>query len=133
MLIYGVTLLSVSFFAGLFLGDVIGKVIGINSNVGGVGIAMVILIMGVNYLTKRNKLSSKAQEGIAFWSGMYIPIVVAMTANQNVIAAVKGGPAAIIAGLLATVISFALIPFVSKIGKGKGGNFNKEKGVDNNA
>jgi len=133
MLIYGVTLLSISYFVGIYLGDIIGKLIGVNSNVGGVGIAMIILIVGVNYLIKRNKLSAKSQEGIAFWSGMYIPIVVAMTAQQNVLAAIKGGSTAITAGVVATVLSFALIPSVSKIGSKKSGTVSKGTGVGKNA
>lgn len=47
---------------------------------------------------------------------MYIPIVVAMSANQNVIAALKGGPVALIAGIGAVFIGFLLIKPLSKIG-----------------
>ena len=50
---------------------------------------------------------------------MYIPIVVAMSANQNVVAALKGGPVALIAGLGAVVIGFLLIKPLSKIGSKK--------------
>lgn len=47
---------------------------------------------------------------------MYIPIVVAMAAQQNVVAAVSGGPVAVLAGTLAVVVSFALVPLISRIG-----------------
>lgn len=47
---------------------------------------------------------------------MYIPIVVAMAAQQNVVAALKGGPIAVLAGALAVVASFALVPVISRIG-----------------
>ena len=50
---------------------------------------------------------------------MYIPVVVAMAAQQNVVAALKGGPAAILAGVLAVAVSFALIPVIDRIGKAK--------------
>lgn len=119
MVIYGVALLAGCMLVGVFLGDLLGMVVGVNSNVGGVGIAMLLLVLLVDYLTKKKKLAIKSQEGIAFWSAMYIPIVIAMTAGQNVVAAVKGGPLAILAGVMATVVSFALVPFVAKIGMKK--------------
>ena len=46
---------------------------------------------------------------------MYIPIVVAMAAKQNVFAAVTGGPLALLAGGLAVIGSFALIPLMTRI------------------
>ncbi|MNR57842.1 Malonate transporter MadL subunit [compost metagenome] len=51
-----------------------------------------------------------------FWSAVYIPIVVAMAAQQNVYGALKGGPMAILAGTLAVVIAFALVPVLVRIG-----------------
>jgi malonate transporter MadL subunit len=50
---------------------------------------------------------------------MYIPIVVAMAASQNVIAAVSSGWLAIIAGVLAVAASFAMIPLLARFGKGR--------------
>lgn len=117
MVIYGITVLSCCFFVGIFLGDVLGMALGIDSNVGGVGIAMLLLILVVNNLIKKGKLSKPSQEGIAFWSSMYIPIVVAMTAQQNVVSAMSGGTIAILAGVLSVVACFALIPVLSKIGQ----------------
>ncbi len=40
-------------------------------------------------------------------------------AKQNVLAAVKGGPAAVLAGALAVGVSFALVPVISRIGEPK--------------
>lgn len=120
MVIYGITVLAVCFFLGMYLGDVIGMVVGVDSNVGGVGIAMVLLILTINYLIKKGKIKKESQEGISFWSSMYIPIVVAMTAKQNVVAALDGGLIAILAGVLSVVVCFALIPVLSKIGGSKG-------------
>jgi malonate transporter MadL subunit len=47
---------------------------------------------------------------------MYIPIVVAMAARQNVVAAVDGGLLALVAGVAAVLVSFALVPVLSRIG-----------------
>ena len=44
-------------------------------------------------------LPQPTEQGVLFWSAMYIPIVVAMAATQNVVAALAGGPMAAIAGL----------------------------------
>ena len=47
---------------------------------------------------------------------MYIPIVVAMAAKQNVIAAVSSGWLAVIAGVGAVLVSFAMVPILSRMG-----------------
>jgi len=39
-----------------------------------------------------------------------------MAAKQDVLAALEGGPAAILAGAGAVVVSFALVPVLSRIG-----------------
>lgn len=127
MVIFGVTLLAVCMLAGVFIGDLLGKLLGVDANIGGVGIAMLMLVLLVDYLMKKGKLSKPAQQGVSFWSAMYIPIVVAMAAQQNVVAAVKGGPMAILAGLAAVIVSFALIPSISKIGKNKPSSFNNDE------
>jgi malonate transporter MadL subunit len=46
---------------------------------------------------------------------MYIPIVVAMAARQNVAGALDGGLLALIAGSSAVVVSFALVPIISRL------------------
>ena len=40
MIIYGVALLSICTLTGLFIGDLLGQLMGVPANVGGVGIAM---------------------------------------------------------------------------------------------
>ncbi|RBW71108.1 malonate transporter subunit MadL [Bacillus taeanensis] len=122
MVIYGVALLSICMLLGVFFGELLGKIVGVDSNIGGVGIAMLLLIFLSNYLIKKGKLNKPSESGIAFWSSMYIPIVVAMAAKQNVVAAVKAGPLALIAGVSAVVVSFALVPLLSKIGKNENQN-----------
>ena len=42
MVIYGVGLLSFCMLVGMFVGDLLGEVMGVQANVGGVGIARVI-------------------------------------------------------------------------------------------
>lgn len=116
MTIYGTGLLAACVLAGLFLGDLLGAAIGVKANVGGVGFAMILLIFASEHLRKRDLLPPPTREGVQFWSAIYIPVVVAMASQQNVVAALKGGPAAVLAGVLAVVVCFALIPAIARIG-----------------
>ena len=114
MIVYGVALLSFCMLFGVYAGNLLGELLGVNANVGGVGIAMLLLIVLSNLSNKKFHLSSASESGIYFWSAMYIPIVVAMAAKQNVIAAVSSGWLAVIAGVLAVAVSFAVIPLMSR-------------------
>ncbi len=119
MVIYGVALLSFCMLAGVFVGDFLGDLIGVQANVGGVGIAMLLLIYLANLSSEKLRLIPITASGVHFWSAMYIPIVVAMAARQNVIAAISSGWMAIIAGVAAVAVSFAMIPVLARIGSGK--------------
>jgi len=116
VVIYGVAFLCGCLLAGLFVGDVIGQLIGVQANVGGVGIAMLLMILLSDGLRKRGRLSPVTERGVLFWSAIYIPVVVAMAAKQNVVAALAGGPAAILAGVLAVMLGFVLVPPLSRVG-----------------
>ena len=122
MVIYGVALLSFCMLVGVFVGDILGDLIGVQANVGGVGIAMLLLIILSNLSHHQFHLSAPTEKGVNFWSAMYIPIVVAMAAKQNVIAAISSGWMAIIAGVAAVAVSFAMIPLLDKIHIGEGGD-----------
>lgn len=98
----------------MFLGDVLGATLGVKANVGGVGFAMLLLIILSNKGMDAGWLDKKSQEGIAFWSAMYIPIVVAMSSIQNVVAAISGGAVAILGGVLGVAFGFAFIPILSR-------------------
>ena len=117
MVIYGVALLSGCLLAGLFCGELLGRLIGVQANVGGVGIAMVLLILISDRLRQGGRLEPVSQRGIVFWSSIYIPVVVAMAASQNVVAAVEGGAVALLAGTLAVGLGFVLVPVISRVGK----------------
>ncbi len=114
MIIYGVALLGVCLLVGVFLGELLGQLIGVEANVGGVGISMLLLIFLSNWRPMKEKLADGAASGVLFWNAMYIPIVVAMAAKQNVVGALAGGWLAVLAGVTAVVLSFALVPLLSK-------------------
>jgi len=100
---------------GKLIGVTLGSAIGVHADVGGVGFAMLILVIASNKLMDKEMLSKVAQNGIKFWSSMYIPIVVAMCVRQNVFGAVMGGSVAIIAGIVAVVISLSLMRPLTKL------------------
>ena len=115
MVIYGVALLSFCMLVGVYVGDILGRLIGVQANVGGVGIAMLLLIVLSNLGHHRFHIGTATENGIHFWSAMYIPIVVAMAAKQNVIAAVSSGWLAIVAGVAAVAASFAVLPLLDRV------------------
>jgi malonate transporter MadL subunit len=115
MKIYGVSILAGCFLAGHILGDLLGKFFHLSGNLGGVGFAMLFLILMYDYLKKKNLLHEETESGILFWSKMYIPVVVAMSASQNVKAALSGGWVAILVGIIATVACYLLIPVFTSL------------------
>jgi len=117
MTIYGVALLSFCFLAGKLLGNILGVLLHINGDVGGVGFAMLLLIFSNAWLRRKGWLQPATTNGILFWTSMYIPIIVAMSATQNVRAAITGGPVALVVGIIATLAAFLLVPLIAKIGK----------------
>ena len=118
MIIYGVALLATCLVTGMVAGEYLGVAIGVDANVGGVGIAMLLLVIACNISRFTLPVDGPSGEGIKFWSAMYIPIVVAMAARQNVFSALSGGWMAIVAGVAAVTASFAMIPLLARLGRG---------------
>ncbi|MEZ7945466.1 MAG: malonate transporter subunit MadL [Flavobacteriaceae bacterium] len=117
MKIYGVALLAACFLAGKLLGNVLGNLINIESDIGGVGFAMLLLMVSSMYLRKKGWMVEETKQGILFWSSIYIPIVVAMAATLNVNAAMSGGVVTLVAGIGVTLVCMLLVPLLSKIGR----------------
>jgi malonate transporter MadL subunit len=117
MIIYGVALLAFCYVSGQLIGEFLGKLIGIDANVGGVGFAMLFLVLINDWLTKKGWVNKQTEDGINFWNQMYIPVVVAMSAIQNVKVAVSSGFLAIIIGTIPVLACFMLIPFIAKLSK----------------
>lgn len=117
MILYGTSALAICMLIGMLIGDLLGLAVGVEANVGGVGFAMLLLIFVVSWLRKKELLPKPTEQGLLFWSGMYIPIVVAMASTQNMVDAVSGGPMALLAGILAIVAGGALVPLIGRIGE----------------
>lgn len=63
MIIYGVALLSVCMLVGMIVGNLIGSSIGVNANVGGVGIAMLLVLVLTGWSRVRVPLSDPTKAG----------------------------------------------------------------------
>lgn len=116
MIITGVAVLAGCFLVGMLIGEFLGLSMGVDANVGGVGFAMVLLVLVTHRMRRAGMLPSATEQGVFFWSAMYIPIVVAMAATQNVVSAVAGGPMALLVGLAALAAGAALVPVLARIG-----------------
>ena len=70
---------------------------------------MIILMLLSDWLIRKGKWDTMMEQGIQFWNQMYIPIVVAMAATQNVRVAVSSGLLAVLAGIVPVILCIALI------------------------
>jgi malonate transporter MadL subunit len=117
MIISGVAMLALCTLLGSVLGDLLGMALGVKANVGGVGIAMILLIATRLWLNRRGLLTLPLKLGVEFWGALYIPIVVAMAAQQNVLVAARSGPLVLIAGIVTVFVCFATVALMSRIGE----------------
>ncbi len=113
-MIYGVALLAGCMFVGSFLGNLLGLLTGLNSDIGGVGFAMILLLLLTNSPKITKSLPEAYTKGISFWKEMYIPVTIAMSASQNVVSALNGGLLALVLGAGVVLIMLLLIPLFNK-------------------
>ena len=120
-MIYGVAVLSACMLLGSLIGTVFGDLIGAGTEVGGVGFAMLLLIFVTN--SKKLTFTQKPAfvQGINFWKAMFIPVVIAMTATQNVFNMLSSGIVAIVAGAAAVGFSFLMLFVLHKLDQKKAG------------
>ena len=120
-MIYGVAVLSACMLLGSLIGTVFGDLIGAGTEVGGVGFAMLLLIFVTN--SKKLTFTQKPAfvQGINFWKAMFIPVVIAMTAAQNVFNMLSSGIVAIVAGAAAVGFSFLMLFVLHKLDQKKAG------------
>ena len=114
MIIYGTALLALCHLLGIFIGDLLGQALGVKTNVGGVGIAMLLLIFARLYMQKNNKLPKLTELGVEYWGAMYIPVVVAMAAQQDMVAALRGGPVALLSAIAAVAVCAVMIAVINR-------------------
>ncbi|MCU4428160.1 malonate transporter subunit MadL [Acinetobacter pittii] len=115
MIIYGTAILAICHLLGDYLGNTLGMVLGVKANVGGVAISMILLILSKELLAKKGYLPQVTQFGVLYWSGMYIPIVVAMSAGQNVVAALSGGMLGLIVSIASLIGTVLVIRYLNRL------------------
>lgn len=114
MIIYGTALLAICHLLGIFIGDLLGQALGVKTNVGGVGIAMLLLIFARIYLQKKDMLPKLTELGVEYWGAMYIPVVVAMAAQQDMVSALRGGPVALLSAFAAVGVCAVVISVINR-------------------
>jgi malonate transporter MadL subunit len=114
MIIYGTALLAVCHLLGIFLGDLLGQALGVKTNVGGVGIAMLLLIFARIYMQKKDMMPKLTELGVEYWGAMYIPVVVAMAAQQDMVSALRGGPVALLSAIAAAGACAVVISLINR-------------------
>ncbi len=114
MVILGTALLAACYMAGILLGDALGTALNAKSNVGGVGFAMMLLIASLHFLRERKWMLPNTERGVTFWAMMYIPVVVAMAATQNVVVAFKSGSVAVLGAVFTVILCFAVIALINR-------------------
>ena len=114
MIIYGTALLAVCHLLGIFIGDLLGQALGVKTNVGGVGIAMLLLIFARIYMQKKDMLPKLTELGVEYWGAMYIPVVVAMAAQQDMVSALRGGPVALLSAIAAAALCAVVIAAINR-------------------
>ncbi len=113
-MMYGVTLLAGCYLAGQLIGEILGRWLGIQANIGGVGFAMLLLILVNQWMHRKKWFTPEMEQGIIFWSNLYIPVIVAMSAIQNVQGALSSGMIALLAGVIPTACCLLIIPVLSR-------------------
>ena len=118
-MIYGVATLAACMLLGTLMGTVFGDLIGAGTEIGGVGFAMLLLI----FVTNSTKLSFTQKpafvQGMTFWKSMFIPVVIAMTATQNVFHMLSSSVVAIVAGAAAVGFSYFMLFVLHKLDQKK--------------
>ena len=121
-MIYGVATLAACLLFGTLIGSVFGDLIGAGTEVGGVGFAMLLLI----FITNSKKLAFTQKpafvQGVNFWKAMFIPVVIAMTATQNVFNMLSSSVVAIVAGAAAVGFSYLMLFVLHKVDQKKVGD-----------
>ena len=93
----------------------LGVALGVKANVGGVGIAMLLLIVARLCLHRSGRMSATSEGGVNYWAALYIPVVVAMAMQQNVVAALRGGPVALIAAIGSVLVCGGFVSVINRL------------------
>ena len=108
-MIYSLVTLALCMLLGKYIGTLLGTAVGIGSDVGGVGFAIVLLLFVGNCKAFTFTQRQDFKDGMTFWKKMYIPVVVAMAASQNVLRMLSSGMVAIVGGIASVAFPFLVL------------------------
>ena len=66
-------------------------------------------------MQKRNILPKLTEAGVEYWGAMYIPVVVAMAAQQDVVSALRGGHLALLSAIGAVAVCAVVISLINRM------------------
>ena len=113
-MIYSLVTLALCMLLGKYIGTCFGTLVGIHADVGGVGFAILLLLFVGNCPKFRFTKKQEFIQAMNFWKRMYIPVVVAMAASQNVYRMLTSGMVAIVGGAAAVAFPFLLLYILHK-------------------
>ena len=113
-MIYSLVTLSLCMIVGKYIGLLLGTRVGINADVGGVGFAIILLVLITNSPRLAFTQKKEFKDGVNFWKQMYMPVVVALAATQNVYRMLTSGLVAIVAGSAAVAVPFLIVYLLHK-------------------
>lgn len=113
-MIYSLVTLSLCMIVGKYIGLLLGTLVGINADVGGVGFAIILLVLITNSPRLAFTQKKEFKDGVNFWKQMYMPVVVALAATQNVYRMLTSGLVAIVAGSAAVAVPFLIVYLLHK-------------------
>ena len=118
-MIYGGAILSACMIAGSLIGNVVGDIVGVGREIGSIGFSILLLVFLTN---SKLPLLQKPDvvQGMRFWKAMFVPVVIAMTATQDVFHMLSGGIVAVAAGGAAVGMSFLILWLLQGLNKRKG-------------
>ncbi len=113
-MIYSLVTLALCMLLGKYIGTCFGTLVGINADVGGVGFAILLLLLVNNCKWFPFAKKQDFIQGMNFWKKMYMPVVVAMAASQNVYRMLTSGMVAIVGGIASVAFPFLLLYILHK-------------------
>lgn len=116
-MIYSLVTIALCMLVGKYIGTLLGALVGIGGDVGGVGFAILLMLLVTNCKIITFTQRQDFIQGMNFWKKMYIPVVVSMAASQNVYRMLTSGMVAIVAGAAVVTFPFLLLYLLHKFGK----------------
>ena len=113
-MIFSLVTLSLCMILGKYIGLLLGTLVGIDADVGGVGFAIILLVFVTNSSCFPFTQKKEFIDGVNFWKKMYMPVVVALAATQNVYRMLTSGMVAIVAGSAAVAVPFLILYLLHK-------------------